>query len=307
MTTQTSIITQLQFDTVDESISVTTLLRKAKIIATKLESDDFLGWLNFELNGYADVTAELLPNYRKAYGEPKALSPYNGWQPIQFEDTDTREHVSYAPIGEPIGSIERIAKKDVCADGRGRMQFGWTPTQKQRVLDAIGGASSDVMLELPTGYAARILDAVRGALLDWALGLEVAGVKGEGLSFSLLDKKTAAPVTQNIYAQNIGVVGDLAGEASVTNHQSSLLELTFENVSPVIDEIERCIPLLPEEVRREVDTELRAVRLEYQKPPAGQDKALIKSSLSSIKNIGEAIAGNVVAQGIVNALQGFAL
>ena len=65
-------------------MSTQDILKKAYLISKKLNIDNISEWSNFEMNEYPDINS--LPKYRKSLGTVQALSPYNGWQNVQFEN-----------------------------------------------------------------------------------------------------------------------------------------------------------------------------------------------------------------------------
>ena len=103
-------VLKLQADAINEDVSVASLLRTAKALATKLDLEDALIWIDRELNGYEQLATEDLPAYRRCTGEPKAWNPYHGWQPIHFEDAETMKLCSSAPIGQSLGAIEEMLR-----------------------------------------------------------------------------------------------------------------------------------------------------------------------------------------------------
>ena len=58
----TSLVEELQRDALDSSVSVLDLLRKALVVATKLNIDEFKEWIELELKGYSGQ--ETVPDYR---------------------------------------------------------------------------------------------------------------------------------------------------------------------------------------------------------------------------------------------------
>lgn len=75
-----SLIEQLQLGAVDGTAPITDLLRRAKLAAVKLKTQDFATWVDLEITGYTDQPA--VPDYRLVRGILKFLNPYHGWQPI---------------------------------------------------------------------------------------------------------------------------------------------------------------------------------------------------------------------------------
>lgn len=294
-----TIIEELQLEAADPNVSVSSLLRKAKIIATKLDLSDFLEWIDQELNGYTEIISKELPKYRQCYGEPKAFNPYHGWQPVMFENTETREAFSYAPIGQPIGPLEEMVAKDKENSKTGSLEFKYPPAMKQRIIDSLE-FPTDVKLMLSLSIAHGILDAVRNSILDWALKLEKAGVTGDGLNFSEKEKTEAKPATQQIFAQNIGSIGNMYDQASI-NNQTASLNFDSKIIENTLNEIEKNAHLLPDDIQDQVAQQAKLAKQELQKEDG--DKSKISAALTSIKNICEGASGSVIGQGIISLIE----
>ena len=102
----TPLILQIQQAALDSKSSVTDALRRAKIACVKLELTEFGNWVELELNGYMDKKVEELPQYRKLHGIPEAFNPYQGWNPIIFQEPEQQKMWSLAPIGMSIAALE---------------------------------------------------------------------------------------------------------------------------------------------------------------------------------------------------------
>ena len=68
-----SLIEQLQLGAVDGAAPITDLLRRAKLAAVKLKTQDFATWVDLEITGYIDQPA--VPDYRLVRGILKLLNP----------------------------------------------------------------------------------------------------------------------------------------------------------------------------------------------------------------------------------------
>lgn len=298
-----SVVVEMQLETADSSISVSSLLRKAKIVATKLGLQDFLKWLDMELNGYIGVESDQIPEYRQLHGELKAFNPYHGWQPILFEHASMREYYSSAPINQAIGPLEEMVTAHKKDNKSGSLVFAFSPEKKQSLIDRLD-LPMDVSLFLSVSSVHGILDAVRNSLLDWTLKLETAGITGDGLVFSAEEKHQAIPVTQNFFAQNIGHIGNAYDHATVVNSQTAHKGVDVARISAVIDEIERSVHLIPIDKKEIISQYLKETRLQISQSEDKRNEAKITAILKSIKTVCEGIAGNVVAQGIISLLQG---
>ncbi|WP_411860517.1 AbiTii domain-containing protein [Klebsiella aerogenes] len=57
-----SLLREIQQAATDPSFDLPSLLRKCKILASRLGSPEFKQWVNFELNGYPDLGNLILPS-----------------------------------------------------------------------------------------------------------------------------------------------------------------------------------------------------------------------------------------------------
>jgi len=76
------IILELQKEATDSKVPASTLLRKALILANKLDCKEDLKWIESELNGYESI--DEIPTYRRLKGIVEAKNPYKGWIPVDF-------------------------------------------------------------------------------------------------------------------------------------------------------------------------------------------------------------------------------
>ncbi|MEO0541525.1 MAG: hypothetical protein AAFZ80_11770, partial [Cyanobacteria bacterium P01_A01_bin.105] len=83
-----SLVLELQRDALDSSISVLDILRKAYVVARKLDIEQFQKWIELELNGYNEHS---IPDYRSVKGQLRAWNPYHGWHPIVTYDQSLLE------------------------------------------------------------------------------------------------------------------------------------------------------------------------------------------------------------------------
>jgi AbiTii-like protein len=99
-----SLIEQLQAEALDPEVRVSDLVRKAKLVASKLGLDEFEKWADAELRGYTDLAA--VPEYRDVHGTPVWFDHYRGWRAMNFSGDGVRwakkfsENKAIQPIGE---------------------------------------------------------------------------------------------------------------------------------------------------------------------------------------------------------------
>jgi hypothetical protein len=53
-----SLVLELQREALNSTIPVTDLLRKALVVATELSIKEFQAWIEYELNGYANLSGK---------------------------------------------------------------------------------------------------------------------------------------------------------------------------------------------------------------------------------------------------------
>jgi hypothetical protein len=212
------LVRKLQAEAANPDASVTNLLRMAKIAATKLNATDALVWINRELNGYMNLKMDDLPRYRRLVGVPVAYNPYHGWQPIQFEHATTAENFALAPINMALGAIE----KTVNEAGGGGLALPYPPEVKVLLQKALL-LRVDVQIFLERGQLWNIVDQVKNLILNWALELEKAGILGEDMQFSELEKSDARRITHQYIIQNVGVLGRIRRRSQISRAPLQML------------------------------------------------------------------------------------
>lgn len=293
MTAAVPLILKLQAEAANPDASVTNLLRMAKIAATKLNLKDALVWIDRELNGYMDLKVEDLPPYRRPMGIPEGYNPVHGWQPIQFQSRKTADICSQANIGIALGAIE----KSVGASG-GSYAFPYSPEEKIAIQKCLT-FPLDVRISIDRSQLWNIVEQVRNLILNWSLQLEKAGVLGEDTHFSEQEKDDAEPVTQQFFIQNVGVLGNVTDQATVTNQQTATaeLELDLVRVRDFLSQARAALPQLPEKEQEAIRPVLEKIDRELKTEKPNTSK--IRAALGSLRKIGEGVAGNLTAQGII--------
>lgn len=190
-----SLVLELQQDCLNEKISVTALLRKALVVATKLNIPEFKSWIDDELNGYK-TKSQKLPGYRYLKGEIKATHPEYQWIPYIFQDPKMAEILSSRATQQPIGELEHLLQKQ---GPHALLTMPFTP----QVLKQLDNGNLELGI-VPTlvvdgSRIQGILDAVRNIVLQWSLRLEADGILGEALTFSKQEKEKASNVTYHIH------------------------------------------------------------------------------------------------------------
>lgn len=293
-----SIIQQLQIEASEAKNPVSELLKKAKIVASKLELNDFLKWVNLELTGYGDK--DEAPSYRIVKGDPRGWNPYNGWIPLLLGDADLQEMISESGISQPIGELENLLNNN---DGK-NLHIPFPERNRQVIAKAVNFDTKFILMVSPASVAG-IIEAVRNSLLDWSLKLEKEGILGEGITFSIEEKKKAQK--GKFYIKNIenfnGNLGDMSGQASITiNNFTAQEKRELINLVEQVEKYKDQINLGNQE-KLMVENNLRIIdeQAKTETPVVG----IVKKSLSVIKTVMEGVSGNVIAQGVIALIQRF--
>lgn len=198
---------ELQELATDTSVDLATLLRKALLVATKLKLTEFRQWIDCELNGYfgkGDV-----PAYRKVRARVWLKNPYHGLVPVMFADSKTADAFCQIDAHDPIGSLKHIL------DNQGKDAsppvFPLTPRETAYLLEQQDGLDLPPVRTVSANQLASILDAVRTAILEWALKLEQEGILGEGISFTTEEVQRAGTSTQIQIESFQGILGNVQG------------------------------------------------------------------------------------------------
>ena len=153
------IVIQLQREALDESIDIETLLRKAYLVARKLQLKEFEEWISYEQNGYkGDV-----PDYRIVGGEIKAWNPYHGWIPVVFNG-NTSDIFSRMPLGLPIAAIS-----DAYNNSDGSVSFTVPGALTELLNKSDSFLQTNYSFKSSKAELRKIISAVRNRILDWSL------------------------------------------------------------------------------------------------------------------------------------------
>lgn len=158
-------------------ISVTDLLRRAKILATKLKNKELLDFANEELDGYEGKVRKKIPKYRIVRGAVKALNPYRGWVPVQFT-SEVEKTMSSRPVGHPIGQIESLL-----SDSSPYFSVLFTGDTLKNLQRSIG-SETQVDFQIDRAELGNVVESIRNKLLDYLLEIETTG-EGSPMSESI--------------------------------------------------------------------------------------------------------------------------
>lgn len=287
-----AIIEQIQRDALDTRVSVSSLLRRVKLAAAKLNLNGLEVWVEKELSGYK----EDVPEYRQLTGQPMAFNPYRGWIPITGE---VAGWLSKRGLAQPIASIEDLISRSEGENGE--LQMPYSP-DIAALLDRHSEISwGRYALHIDRSQIVHVVESVRNLVLDWAIQLEKSGVMGTEFSFSEDDRKRAQTVGNTFH---IGSIGNLTGNLGTGNvvGDISVGSVDARQASALADQIARYLPQLAETGidMSAVQKNLGIVQEEASKPHP--DTNVLRGALNDLRNVVSGAAGNLVASGIIEQI-----
>lgn len=226
---------QLQADAINPDVPVSSLLRKVKLAAVKLQRDDVLAWADSELKGYESE----VPEYRKIRGQPKARDPRSGWIPF-VGNAEFIELISEMPAFEAITSLEETVRDPQ----RTSFYLQFPPQIVERLNHDLGTMCPEMAIHVQRSTIVSILEHVRTLILEWAIELERNGILGEGLGFNVDEKKKASTAHINIGTFSgtlMSNTGDATGPAAKIMLGSQDASPVAFGDNPVFGEIEQAI------------------------------------------------------------------
>lgn len=165
-----TLLRQIQDELASSNVDVEAVLRKCKILARRLHSEQFAQWVDWELNGYPEGVE--VPEYRTVHPQHYANFSNGYWsikeQPISalVIDKEYRRVFEPFPFRQGIEAIKTLAQ----GDGGGRVDrsdYRFLLTGKVVDLPCVGFWSRVSSVELK-----QILSSVTSRLLDFVMDIE---------------------------------------------------------------------------------------------------------------------------------------
>jgi hypothetical protein len=225
MESRMGLLQDIETAATDSTIPIVDLLRKCKVLASRLRHQEFSDWINKELNGYP-IPKEI-PQYRRmVFNNPigNFIGPYgseyrNAPIPPSCIPEEIREMVTNANMAQPIAELEELSKTTK------NLQHAWTG-------DLI--AYMDGQAEIYHGMRLRhahsvvspamlkgIVDTVRTRLLDYVLAIQIESPEVDSIKPS-----DPAPISSTTLHQTFNTT-ILGGQANIGSHGSQTMPGTI--------------------------------------------------------------------------------
>ncbi len=158
-----------------------------------------------------------------------------GWLPVQFPDSDMQESLSSRPNGHAVAQLENLIARE------GDLRYGY-PVEVQALLQQIFQQEAEFACFIDKSLIVGILDELPNRILRWAIALDRAGIRGEGMSFSDVEKERASHIAINAGTGdvNIGVVGNVrhGNVAAGRKSQAGAVTINGEDIRALVSEIQ---------------------------------------------------------------------
>lgn len=169
-----TLLREIQNAAIDSNVKLSDLLRKCKVLAARLKNEEFMKWVDSELNGYESKDA--LPSYRivgvTAHGnlcgpfqaEMRDIPIPASCLPEKFRDWAEKTYLS-----QPISSLEDLVKGDggiLTCEWPGDL-IAWVANNIYRGYTLIAAWQ-----HVSRGAIVAILDTVRNRILSFVLEIE---------------------------------------------------------------------------------------------------------------------------------------
>ena len=290
-----SVVMELQRELLESNCDILGALRKAHIIAFKLNLVEFDKWVLHELNGYTCDENEI-PEYRSVMGELKAWNPYYGWIPVLFKDGKMEQTICNRKLNKSISAIIELSSK---SDSKSfQMNI---PADAARTIDKM------CTTPFPTNYIVsfsihllnEMIDKVKNCLLEWTLTLEKQGIKGDEMIFNQAETDAAKKIPQQINNYYGTVINGTVEKTQITSGDNNTITMSVDLSAKLVDEIRNSLKneqLAPDDMNcvNELVNEVETKIAEKKNP------IIIKSALAGLKEYLICLGANVTAD-IINA------
>ena len=172
-----SLLREIQSAATDTNIDVPTLLRKAKILASRLKNKELASWVDNELDGYPD--GKDLPPYRILAVSSKGRL-INRWRTVHLPEAgimsslipqEFRSWAETAYLTASVSAYDSLIKQSEVSE---TLAIDW-PQEIAMKFGAVGYADFECLAAwqvIPVSALVSVVETVRNRVLSFALEIE---------------------------------------------------------------------------------------------------------------------------------------
>ena len=294
MSENKSIVLELLQDVMKSDCDTVNVLRKAHVIATKLDLDKFDSWLKSELYGYSGNDS--VPEYRHIRGQLKAFVGRN-WLVIPINDELGQKKLDEIDVIDPITKL-------ICFLKDGKDEFD--PAQPRGFQKLCENALNN---RFPPQYAICIsrdsvyalVESVKSTVLEWTMRLAKEKILGNGFEFTPKERENASLIPQTI---NINI-GEGATVSQLITGNNNQVNFRYKDLAKAMSEINSAIDkdeAISEDYRESAKKMLADIN---SKIGSEAEPKLIKSLLTLLKELLVGAGGSLTADLIKGIMQIF--
>ena len=295
-----SLVLILQAEVMESNCDILNALRRAHLIASKLNLKEFDGWIQSELNGYPPNDVAEIPDYRTVKGSLKAFNPYRGWISAQLNDDEIERMICEQKLWQSIGELQELYNESI--ETNFLIEF---PAERMQLIASLFRTPVPMRdaLHVSTHLLKTIIEKVKNCLLEWTIRLEGEGILGEGMQFSQEETVMAKRIPQTINNYYGPVLNGDIKQSQVVSGDYNTLSFNYENANSFMGKIRES--LAKEQLSAEDRTGAMELISEAEtKIAEKKSMGIIRASLSGLKDFLIAGGANVTAALIVQYLQG---
>jgi len=289
-----SLLREIQADLASKDAHATTVLRKCKILASRLGSDDFAQWVEWELNGYPE--SQPTPEYRRLTIAYYASFMNSAWrlpkQPVPLQVVPEKQRDSFQYIEFRDG----IAK----ADSFTRANKGAVIQRPELIFALQGNMYPDMNCQGVWGEISgiefeQLISAVKNRILDFCLKIEAENPEaGEALpNTQPVPTEKLRPLVQNLF---YGTVGNIA-QNSERFRQTANIGVQTDDLARFVTEFSIHLDELGLDARQrqKVEAQIATLKAQLTDEP---DPVIVKQAGRTLRNITEGAIGSLLATAV---------
>ncbi len=284
-----SLLREIQNELVSAKGDITNILRKCKILAARLGSEELARWVDWELNGYP--SSQVTPGYRRLGARCYASFINIAWkierQPVLWE-------VLPEPVRPMLQSIEfrdGIAKANAFGANGARIE-------RPDVAVRLQGKMYPEMtcfaawLEISHSEVEQLLSAVRNRILDLVLKIEAENPEaGEAqLNSRPVPSEKLQQLVHNAF---YGPVGSIA-QSSEHFSQIASIGIPVQDLTKLVRDMTEHLDELSLDVRQKqrAEAQIATLAAELRGDP---DPTIVRQAASTLRNVTEGAIGSLLA------------
>lgn len=271
---------------------VESVLRKCKILAARLGSQELARWVDFELNGYPDD--QPAPEYRKLTCVVYASFANAGWKaegqtiPPEVFPEEFRENVSYVEFRDGMPKVMTFLDKGATIDRTPLVDF-----VQGKLFPRLNCFA--VWQQISRAEFKQLVGAVESRILDFVLKIEAENPQAGEASLNtkpVPEEKVQSLVTNYFY----GNISNVA-QNSHSFSQSTDAEIRPGELAELVNSIAASIEELKLDAtaRQKAEAQIATLNAQLSSDP---DPVIVRQAGRTLRNVTEGAIGSLIATAV---------